>query len=566
MTKDNGKSTFREGREASRGPDAARGPAAPITSGCRMPAGGFLPRRTLYLVLLFLSCVPYRGVLDNWLFNDDFSWLRAARFDMTPGNILTFRVVEFFRPLVNLSFYGIEKTAPGNIPLHYALNLALHFLCTLLVFHLILNLLRNARLAAAAAALFALTSVHAAAVLWMSARTTLLSTFFLLGSLTMLTSSVGPAILRVAASIALYILALASKEEAISGVFLVGLLVVLGRETAGFPRELTRTSNGGKLPGPSPADASMTGARGIPFKTAGSAPNPVSFAAFAGVSVLYFVVRHAFMGGIFRENWGLGVHTIRNVAGGFLFQLYPWPFFSLFYPRGTYLPEPASALMPEILAVPLVLLLVWTGAAAKKSYAMNLAVGWALFSLLPASFFRYRFFSTASISQDRYYYLSSVGTMLLVVLLLSMLWDARSRLRRGIAAGIFIILCTGYVLRDARLEKKWDDFTRMYREVVTAIVDESSTFSGTTTLAVEGAPLAFPYLGEAIALEMPGWDAVEVQGGKAEAERFAPCLYVSYTGKKPKLMRMEKIERAPERTGATENGSTIREPAKVDSS
>jgi hypothetical protein len=65
---------------------------------------------------------------------------------------------------------------------------------------------------------------------------------------------------------------------------------------------------------------------------------------------------------------------------------------------------------------------------------------------------------------------------------------------------------------------------------------------------------------------MPGWDAVEVQGGKAEAERFAPCLYVSYTGKKPKLMRMEKIERAPERTGATENGSTIREPAKVGSS
>jgi hypothetical protein len=578
MTKDDRKSTFREGRAASGGPDGVRGPAAPggpraaqgstaaITSPCRMPAGGFLTRRTLYLVLLFLSCAPYRGILDNWLFNDDFSWLRAARFDMTPVNILTFRVVEFFRPLVNLSFFVMEKAAPGNVPLQYACNLALHALCTLLVFHLILNLLRNERLAAAAAALFALTSVHAAAILWMSARTTLLSTFFLLASLTMLTSSAGTVILRVAAAIALYILGLASKEEAISGVFLVGLLFALGRKAAGFPRERSKKSNGGTIPDPSPADASTTGTRGIPLKTAGNALSPASFAAFAAVSVLYLVVRHAFMGGIFRENWGLGFHTIRNVAGGFLFQLYPWPFFSLFYPRGTHLPAPAGALMPEILVVPLVLFLIWAGRAAKKSYAATLAVGWALLSLLPESSFRYRFFSTVSISQDRYYYLSSVGTTLLVVLLLSMLWHARSRLRQGIAVGIFIILCAGYVLRDARLERKWDAFTRMYREVVAAISEESGAFSGTTTLAIEGAPLAFPYLGDAIALEMPGWKAVEVKGGKAEAERFAPCLYVSYTGTKPKLMRMEKIERALERNGATKSGSMIRGPAKVGAS
>ena len=44
------------------------------------------------------------------------------------------------------------------------------------------------------------------------------------------------------------------------------------------------------------------------------------------------MIRQAFMGGYFRENWGPGWHAARNVAGGFLYQLYPWPFFSLFYP------------------------------------------------------------------------------------------------------------------------------------------------------------------------------------------------------------------------------------------
>ena len=72
----------------------------------------------------FCSASPrYRGILDNWLFNDDFSWLKAARFDMAPGNILTFQVVEFFRPLVNFSFYVMEEASPAEASrLHYCLQ------------------------------------------------------------------------------------------------------------------------------------------------------------------------------------------------------------------------------------------------------------------------------------------------------------------------------------------------------------------------------------------------------------------------------------------------------------
>jgi hypothetical protein len=468
---------------------------------------GFAAGRTIYIVLFLLCLAGYRGILDNWLFNDDFSWLKAARYDMTPANLISFRVVDFFRPLVNLSFYTMEKASPGNVTLHYGFNLVLHFLCTALVFRLLLKLCASELLAAAAAALFAVTSVHSAAVMWISARTTLLSTCFLLASLDVLLARSGRPALRLAAAVALYILALASKEEAIAGVFLVALL---------FAREGKDAPSG--------------------------SPGRNALAAFAAVSIAYLVLRQAFMGGFFRENWGIGAHAPRNVAGGFLFQLYPWPFFSLLYPAGSYIPEPSSALGPELAAIPVALVLVAAGYASRKSRAMNLAVAWSLLALLPVSLFRYRFFSTVSISQSRYYYLSSVGTALIIALLLSMIWKERSRARQGAAIALFAVLCAGYLVRDARLEKKWDDFTRMYREAVTAIVEESDAFPGFTKLAVEAPPLAFPYLADAIALERPALAAFEATDGRDGALRRAPCLYVSYTGEKPKVMRMERLE------------------------
>ncbi len=195
-------------------------------------ACGFMSRRMIYIFLFLLCLAAYRNIVDNWLFNDDFSWLKAARYDMTPANLLSFRVVDFFRPLVNLSFYTMEKASPGNLHLHYGFNLVLHFLCTALVFRLILKLLGSERLAAATAVLFAVTSVHSAAVIWISARTTLLSACFLLASLNVLLARAGTARLRLAISIALYIFALASKEEAIAGVLLVALLFALKRKGA----------------------------------------------------------------------------------------------------------------------------------------------------------------------------------------------------------------------------------------------------------------------------------------------------------------------------------------------
>jgi hypothetical protein len=229
---------------------------------CALPRRDFLPRRTICFALLFLCLLAYRGVLDNWLFNDDFSWLRAARLEMTARNLLAYRVVDFFRPLVNLSFWLMEKASPGNVPLHYGFNILLHALCAILYFHLLAKLLGNDRLSLAAAALFAVTSVHAAAVLWISARTTLLSTVFLLAALRALLSERRAGAIRIAGACGLYALALASKEEAIAGLLLAALIFALARRRPGAPRIDGR-----------------------------------ALATLASISALYLIVRHAFLGG-----------------------------------------------------------------------------------------------------------------------------------------------------------------------------------------------------------------------------------------------------------------------------
>jgi hypothetical protein len=119
----------------------------------------------VFYVGTFLLClVVYHGISDNYLYNDDFLWLSHARHEMNAGNVLSFRVIGFFRPLINVSFFLMEKVSPGNIPLHYHLNFLLHYLTTILVFHLLYLLFRNRTVAAATAVYFLVTSIHASAV------------------------------------------------------------------------------------------------------------------------------------------------------------------------------------------------------------------------------------------------------------------------------------------------------------------------------------------------------------------------------------------------------------------
>jgi hypothetical protein len=457
-------------------------------------------RAAVYLLLYLLCAVAFHGMTDNHLFNDDFTWLDAARYSMEGGSVLTTRVVGFFRPLVNVSFRSMEWLSPGNIPLHYVFNLLLHFICTVLVFHLFSRLAGNAWTALAGASLFAVTSVHSGAILWISARTTLISSALLLGSILMLIS--GGRVRRTAVAGLLFALALTAKETAIAGLLIALLLYLL----------------------PIPARPSRAG-----------------MIVFGIISLLYLTARALVMGGFVQPNWGPGLHVVRNLGGGFLYQFHPWPLLTLFWPQGTHIPESTHPLLPEIAAFPLAILLIWIGSRTRERPLYILGTGWALLSLLPSSFFRYRFFSTVSITQNRYYYLSSVGTVFAIVLLLGLLYRYRGRIGRYAAIILFILFTAGYLVRTDRLEKRWDEFTMMYHEIVRTLIEGADEFPGTDLVLVEDPPMAYRYLIRAVHLERPEILLVEI-GSRERAVLFRPCLYVTYSGDVPKKMRMERLE------------------------
>ncbi len=482
----------------------------PIDNGTERsaPFTGSVWQRISLIALLWAICVlTYGGIADNYLFNDDFSWLREARLDMSWGNLLTHRVVDFFRPVINLSFYLMERASPGNVRFHNTFNLMLHFLNTLLVYHLVQALLDNARVSIVTAILFAITSVHTGAVLWISARTTLLSSLFLLASLSIVASRREKGTAAVTVSVFLYIVALAAKETAIAGFFLVFLLYLFRKADPRRPQVRAAT-----------------------------------LISFTAVSAAYLVIRKAVMGGFLQSNWNIGGHILRNAAGGLLYQFYPWPVFSICCPGATRIPEPGHPFIPEILVIPLAALLLWAGEASKKLHTFAFALAWTVLALLPAAPFHYRFFSTVSITQTRYYYLSSVGSVLLIALLLSILWSSKSRIKRYSCLLLFLVLCAGYMVRVDRLEKKWDKFTGMYREVITVIEEETAKHPGIATLAIEDPPLAFPYIADALVMNGPGHRVIEVTGGRESAMVFRPCLYISYRGDVPRIMRIEKLE------------------------
>jgi hypothetical protein len=417
--------------------------------------------------------------------------MSQARYQMAPHNLLTFQVVGFFRPLMNVIFYITERVMPGNIPAYYATNLALHLANGVLVFHLVARLVRNHAIAAGTALFFLVTSTHYAAVGWISARTTLVSTLFLLSSMLVLVD-MPRARWRQVVSASLFVLALAAKEDAVIGVGLLALIVVY----------LGRRDN--------------------------ILPDRASLATFGVITAAYIVVRMLVMRHLTQENWGPGFHIFRNLAGGFLYQFYPWSLASLTHIARS-IPVPTHPWWPEILAAPLVVVLVAAGAALKRSREVCFAVAWLVLALLPMAPFRIRFFTTMWLTHDRYYYLSSIGMCLCIVSLLAGMWKrARWRVpaRVMVAAAALIIVC-GEIAAVDDCEKRFRLMTTSYHMLVDMTTKRLDAEHQLTTCAVENWPMQSPFLQDVFDLERPGWKMVPVHG-RLEATVYRPCLYIRY--------------------------------------
>jgi len=261
-----------------------------------------------------LSLASYRGIFDNRLFNDDFSWLRAARYDMTPGTSSPSgrRLLPAARePLV----LGHGEGGARQYPDALRLQLVLHFFCVLLVFHLALKLFESPR----------------------SPRRRRPSSPSRASTQRPFSGSArARRCCRPSSSCV--------DQRAARGQGRKGPAHCVSAASM-FSRSPRRRRRSRALHCPPPLRAGR--------KTRGAAQDPGGRCRrvhrhIGGVPPLPADAH----GRLRPEQLGPGGHALRNVGGGFLDQLYPWPFFSLFYRPGTVIPESSSVFSPEIAALP----------------------------------------------------------------------------------------------------------------------------------------------------------------------------------------------------------------------
>lgn len=445
-----------------------------------------------YLVSLVVCFVVYLGVGDNGFYKDDFLWMLAARDDMSAGNVFTYRLVGFFRPLTNLAFFLTERIHPGSSLFYNNTNLLIHFGNGVLIYHFLRRLGRelfpaSARFVSAAAALLFIAGyTHSGAVVWVSARTTLLMTSFVLGALIFALGG-----RRSIASVLLFTMALLTKETAIAGLALVVVLYLVLRARRGV--------GGGTV------------------------------VAFAVASVAYLVLRTVILQSTFQDNWGPGWHVATNLLGAILYVFYPWVLTPLAGSEAA-LSASAQTAWPELLALPVLAVLFLLGRAAGRGRAMLLALSWLVVALVPAALFRFRFLDTVSHVHNRYYYLASVGAVLAIALLLGWLWERKPSRSFGAAQvgalALLLLMVASSAVPVRTLERYWGNSNARFESLVGTTVGYLDQFPDQPTVVVSGIDGWQPFLSGAAQYQRPQRPIIYVKGGADEAAAHAPCLYV----------------------------------------
>jgi hypothetical protein len=452
-----------------------------------------------YLVSLGVCFVVYFGIGDNGFYKDDYLWLRAARDDMDIGNVFAYRLVGFFRPLTNLAFFVTERIGPGSSAFYNNINLLIHYANGVLAFRVLRRLFHSRFVPAAASLLFIAAYTHSGAVIWVSARTTLLMTSFLLGALFFALDPRYATRVSVAALL-FYTLSLATKETAVAGLGLVVALYLALRQS--------RNAHPSRVSG-----ATVVG--------------------FAVISVAYVVLRTIILQSTFQDNWGPGSHVAPNILGAVLYVYYPWILKSLYGAEGV-LRGSIHPLWPELLAIPLVACLLLLARLAGRLRGMVVAVSWLTVGLVPAAFFRFRFLSMMSHVHNRYYYLASVGAALSIALFLGWLWERRGAAQPSRSAGVAQITAVALLLAALLssavplrgLERYWGDSNRRFGSLVATTVQYLDERTAQRTVVVSGLDGWQPFLCQAAQYYRPERPIVYIKGGAEEAAKHAPCLYV----------------------------------------
>lgn len=198
----------------------------------------------LIATLQILIFAPYVG---KGFVKDDFTWLENVVPDGKVDYLRSFtQTTGFFRPLVGFSF-GVQYQVYGMNPRPYGLfNLFLHVFNIILVYLLLSSWEKTRSSAIWIAALFALNSKGVnMAVGWISGRTTLLFSFFMLLTLIVYLRLPKKSAIRFLLISIFYFAALLSKEEAVvAPLFIFLLAFFFGGEDTGKMGVLRRFKDG----------------------------------------------------------------------------------------------------------------------------------------------------------------------------------------------------------------------------------------------------------------------------------------------------------------------------------
>lgn len=412
------------------------------------------PRRWLYAVIPgVLALLTSLNALWNGFASDDTQQVLGNVFIKSMRNLplaftssvwsfvnldISMTAQPYYRPMFSVLFM-INHALFGTSAIGWHLaNVLIHVAATLLVYLVCKEITGNKRTAAIAASLFAVHPTHAESVAWISGVTDPLMALFLLPAFYFyLRYKKNGWRMLMAFALALYLLALWSKETAVALPLIIAYCELFHFEESGTRRE-----------------------RIVRLLTL--------MALFALPTALYFLTRHnaigAFLGqSILRYPIGPALASIPQVTVKYL-ALLAVP---VGYSYQHYLPF-VSSLKSFSFIAPLALLITLALAVAViPSRALRLSGVWLLVLLGPV-LANLRHFDAQYQVQERYLYLSSMGFCL--GLALGIEWLAgRGFFRlsgRAVATALTAILVIAFGAAYVAHNRVWDDTLSVFQNAV----------------------------------------------------------------------------------------------------
>jgi hypothetical protein len=439
-----------------------------------------LMRATVFAVIVAAASV-YAPRLNDFFLSDDFHYLRACEESAAfgaddPWYAVTIGQLDFhFRPVFGLTGWIIHSLFGLEPFWHHLANLILHLTAVWLTILLVRRFVTSHWTAIGAGALFALHFVNAEPVVWISARTSLLVTVFMLSAIVLETSQRrrlwGPG--RWVALL-LAVLAHLSKEHAVA----LPLLLLLVPEQ------------------PIDLDESRQSAPRRPLRTFGTAlwRRIVHFWPYVALTAVFITVRFgAIIASTQTLYYRLEFHAnvLKNLAFVCVSSLFPLDFRAALHAWNRwYLDGQADALVEFILGYPGVLVgtfvavVIWISIFLWGHRAAKRLAAWVFIAALPVLFFRG--------AGERLMYLSVAGMAGSIAVILAVWHRSFVAVFRHIGrwispamALLIIALNIGWLRERLR---DWQTAGELSRTIVSALAEAATEMPSGASVRFNGAP------------------------------------------------------------------------------